>query len=135
MSTPFISIIIPVYNSEKLLKQCLDSVLNQTLNNIEIICVDDGSTDNSFEILKEYEKKDNRVIALTQKNSGAGVARNKGVEIAKGKYIAFIDSDDWIEHDALEKLYNNIENNDSDMVLFNSIEHKPDYQFKKRILL
>lgn len=135
MSTPFISIIIPVYNSEKLLKQCLDSVLNQTLNNIEIICVDDGSTDNSFEILKEYEKKDNRVIALTQKNSGAGVARNKGVEIAKGKYIAFIDSDDWIEHDALEKLYNNIENNDSDMVLFNSIEHKPDNQFKKRIYL
>lgn len=133
MSSTYVSVIIPVYNSEKLLNQCLDSVLNQTLKDIEIICVDDGSTDESLKILKEYEKNYKRVIVLSQKNSGAGVARNKGMEIAKGQYIAFIDSDDWIEPDTLEKLYENIKNNDSDMVLFNSIEHKPNNEFRKRI--
>lgn len=128
-----ISVIIPIYNSENLLSKCLDSIINQTLNNIEIICVDDGSTDNSFKILKEYENKDNRVIVITQENSGAGIARNKGIDIAKGKYIAFVDSDDWIKYDALKKLHDNIKNNDSDMVLFNAIEHKPNNQHRERI--
>ena len=135
MSKIKVSVIIPVYNSEKLLNQCIDSICNQTLKDIEIICIDDGSTDNSPKILKEYEKKDSRIIALSQKNSGAGVARNKGIDIANGEYIAFVDSDDWIEDNALEKLYNNIKNNDSDMVLFNSIEHKPNKEFRKRIYL
>ncbi len=135
MSDIKVSVIIPVYNSEKVLNQCIDSVCNQTLSDIEIICVDDGSEDNSLKILKEYEKKDSRVNVLSQKNSGAGVARNKGIDLAKGEYIAFVDSDDWIEGNALEKLYNNIKSNDSDMVLFNSIEHKPNNEFRKRIYL
>jgi len=135
MSDIKVSVIIPVYNSEKVLNQCIDSVCNQTLSDIEIICVDDGSQDNSLKILKEYEKKDSRVNVLSQKNSGAGVARNKGIDLAKGEYIAFVDSDDWIEDNALEKLYDNIKSNDSDMVLFNSIEHKPNNEFRKRIYL
>ncbi len=135
MSNVIVSVIIPVFNSEELLKQCLDSVLNQTLKDFEIICVDDGSTDNSLEILRKYEENDERIIVLYQENAGAGVARNKGIEIAKGEYIAFIDSDDWIESDALEKLYNNIKHNDSDMVLFNSVEHKPNNEFRERIYL
>jgi len=135
MSDIKVSVIIPVYNSEKVLNQCIDSVCNQTLSDIEIICVDDGSEDNSLKILKEYEKKDSRVNVLSQKNRGAGVARNKGIDVANGEYIAFVDSDDWIEDNALEKLYNNIKSNDSDMVLFNSIEHKPNNEFRKRIYL
>ena len=133
MSKILISVIIPVYNSENLLNQCLDSVLNQTLNNIEIICVDDGSTDNSLSILEEYEKDHDEIKVFSQKNSGAGIARNKGIDVAQGEYIAFLDSDDWLEIDALEKLYKNITNNDADMTLFNAIEHKPNNEFRRRI--
>lgn len=133
MSEIKISVIIPVYNSENLLPQCLDSVIKQTLGDIEIICVDDGSTDNSLNILKEYEKKDNRIKVFTQKNSGAGTARNKGMDEAQGEYIAFLDSDDWLELDALEKLYNHITSNNAEVTLFNAIEHKPNNQFNKRI--
>ena len=133
MASISVSIIIPVYNSENLLNQCLDSVINQTLSEIEIICVDDGSSDNSLNILKDYEEKDNRIKVFSQKNSGAGVARNKGIDVAQGEYIAFLDSDDWLEKDALEKLCNNIKCNESEMVLFNAIEHKPNNQFRKRI--
>lgn len=135
MSKIKVSVIIPVYNSEKLLKHCLDSIINQSLTSIEIICVDDGSTDNSLKVLEELKKKDNRIIVLSQENSGAGVARNKGLEIAKGEFISFVDSDDWMEPDALEKLYNHCISNDSDMALFNSIEHKPNNKFRKRIYL
>lgn len=104
---PFkISIIIPVYNASLYLKECLDSVLSQTLKDIEIICIDDGSTDNSYEILCEYAAKDNRFIILQQENKGAGAARNKGMEIAKGKFLAFLDADDYYsDNTALEKLY------------------------------
>ena len=104
---PFkITIIIPVYNASLYLKECLDSVLNQTLKNTEIICIDDGSTDNSYEILHEYATKDNRFIILQQENKGAGAARNKGMEIAKGKFLAFLDADDYYsDNTALEKLY------------------------------
>ena len=104
---PFkITIIIPVYNASLYLKDCLDSVLNQTLKDIEIICIDDGSTDNSYEILCEYAAKDNRLIILQQENKGAGAARNKGMEIAKGKFLAFLDADDYYsDNTALEKLY------------------------------
>lgn len=101
---PYISIIIPIYNSEKYLKQCLDSVINQTLKEIEIICVDDGSTDSSLEILKEYAKKDDRIIILKQKNSGSAAARNYALTKASGKYIGFIDSDDYIDNNYYEEL-------------------------------
>ena len=116
---PLVSVIIPVYNVEKYLKQCIDSVINQTLKDIEIICVDDGSTDNSLNILKEYALKDERIVIIRQKNKHAGVARNQGLKIAKGKYIHFLDSDDWIEHYAYEKLCNIMKNsNYPDIIKF-----------------
>lgn len=92
-----ISVIIPIFNAEKTLKRCLDSILNQTFKNFEIICVNDGSQDKSIDILKEYKEKDNRIIIIQQENKGVSSARNAGIKIAKGKYITFIDSDDWIE--------------------------------------
>lgn len=95
MSKIKISVIIPVYNAEQYLKQCMESVLGQTLKEIEIICIDDGSIDNSLNILKEYQKKDNRIIIFSQENQGAAVARNKGLELAKGIYVAFMDPDDY----------------------------------------
>ena len=98
---PKISVIIPVYNAEKYLRVCLDSVVNQTLEDIEIICVNDGSTDKSSNILKEYAEKDGRIIILTQKNQGAAIARNKGISVAKGEYLSLLDCDDFFELDML----------------------------------
>ena len=111
--TPKISVIIPVYNVEEYLRECLDSVVNQTLKEIEIICVDDGSTDNSLEILKEYAQKDKRFTVIAQKNQGSGKARNNAIDNAKGEFIAFMDSDDMYPNEkTLEHLYNKaIENN------------------------
>ncbi len=100
-----VSVIIPVYNEEMFLRQCLDSLLTQTLKEIEIICVDDGSTDNSLEILHQYEKNDSRVQVIMQKKQYAGVARNKGLDIARGKYLLFLDADDYFEDDMIEILY------------------------------
>ncbi len=103
---PKISVIIPTYNKEKYLNECLDSVINQTLKEIEIICVNDGSTDNSLTILKEYEKKDKRIKIINQENSGVAIARNRAMDISKGEFIAFLDSDDKIINDnSLENLY------------------------------
>ena len=103
---PKVSVIIPVYNAEKYLRQCLDSVVNQTLQEIEIICVDDGSTDGSLAILREYEAADSRVKVLTQKNQYAGVARNNGMAAATGEYYAFMDADDYYSENALASMYN-----------------------------
>ena len=100
-----ISIIIPVYNVEKYLHECLDSIINQTFTDIEIICVDDGSTDKSSEILEEYEQKDKRFTVISQPNKGVSAARNRGMQQAKGKYIMFVDSDDWLAHNACEQAY------------------------------
>lgn len=113
-----ISVIIPVYNVEKYLKECLESVVNQTLNDIEIICIDDGSTDSSPSILKEYQNNDERFIIINQENSGPGAARNRGIKEAKGKYTYFLDSDDYLELDALEKLYDVGEKTDVDFIIF-----------------
>lgn len=114
---PLVSVIIPVYNTEKYLRQCLDSVINQTLKDIEIICVDDGSKDNSLNILKEYQQKDNRIIILQQQNQYAGVARNNGLKIAKGKYLSFLDSDDFFELNMLKEMYDRAESDQSDVVV------------------
>ena len=100
-----VSVILPVYNASDYLHQCMDSIVGQTLKDIEIICVDDGSTDNSLDILKEYEQKDKRVKVIQQKNAGAGAARNNGLSIATGEYLSFLDSDDFFEPDMLEKAY------------------------------
>lgn len=102
---PVVSIIMPVYNTEKYLRQALDSLVEQSLPNIEIIVVDDGSTDNSLQILREYEAKDSRVRVFTQKNKYAGVARNKGLKYAAGEYVIFLDSDDYFDRELVEKAY------------------------------
>ncbi len=117
--TPKVSVIIPVYNVEKYLRECLDSVVKQTLKEIEIICVDDGSTDKSLEILKEYAKKDNRITVITQKNLHAGVARNAGLTVARGEYVHFLDSDDWVEKDIYTKSLSDIDKDDIDVYVFN----------------
>lgn len=114
-----ISVIIPVYNVEKYLNQCLDSVCNQSFKNLEIICVNDGSTDNSLEILKDYSKKDDRIKIISQDNNGLGHARNTGLKHAAGDYVFFLDSDDFLCENCLEELYLNITSNGSDLVIFN----------------
>ena len=115
---PKVSVIIPVYNVEEYLRQCLDSVVNQTLKEIEIICVDDGSTDSSLEILKEYAAKDKRITVIKQENLHAGVARNAGLAVAKGEYIHFLDSDDWVELTMLEKTFKRITKDNADICVF-----------------
>lgn len=100
-----VSVIVPVYNVEQYLERCLKSLIEQTLKEIEIICVNDGSKDNSLSILKDYAKKDSRIKIINKENEGISAARNSGIDIAKGEYISFIDSDDWVDLDFLEKLY------------------------------
>lgn len=117
-NTPKISIIICAYNREEYLKRCLNSVKNQTLKNIEIICADDGSTDNTLDVFRKYANKDHRFKFFTQKNSGPGVARNKAIKMATGEYIMFLDSDDWIELNTCEELYKKVKLNDLDILLF-----------------
>ena len=106
-----LSVIIPVYNVEKYLCKCLDSVLNQTFSDIEIICVNDASTDTSLQILNEYRHKDSRITIINnEKNLGLGLTRNHGLQYASGEYVHFLDSDDWLENSAYEKLFKVIEN-------------------------
>lgn len=114
---PLVSIIVPIYNVEPYLKKCIDSIINQTLTNIEIILVNDGSTDNSGNIIDEYAKKDKRIIAIHKENGGQASARNMGLDIASGKYIGFVDSDDWIELDMYENLYKKIKHTNSDICI------------------
>ncbi|MDO7020479.1 glycosyltransferase family 2 protein, partial [Brachyspira innocens] len=115
-----VSIIIPVYNVSNYLKTCLESVINQTYKELEIICINDGSTDNSFEILKEYASKDKRITIIDKKNAGVSAARNDGIEKAKGEYIFCIDSDDYIDNDFIEVFYNNAKKNNSDLVVLST---------------
>ena len=104
---PFISIIIPVYNNDKYISSCLNSIINQTINNIEIICIDDGSTDNSIKIIKEYQKKDNRIKLISEKKRGPGISRNIGINKSKGEFLSFMDSDDIYPNNyILEFMYN-----------------------------
>ncbi len=110
-----VSVIMPVYNSEKYLEKCISSVLNQSLRDIELICVDDGSTDSSPRILEDFAKKDSRVKVLHQQNLFAGMARNNGMKAAAGKYFAFWDSDDYFEHDAIETMLSLCEKSGADI--------------------
>jgi glycosyltransferase involved in cell wall biosynthesis len=113
-----VSVIIPVYNAEKYIEECLNSVVNQTLNDIEIICINDGSTDKSLEILRRYKKANSNIKIINQKNCGVSESRNLGVRMAKGEYIFFLDSDDYIELNLLDKCYNEAKKDDLDIVLF-----------------
>lgn len=116
-----VSVIIPVFNVEKYLKECIESISNQSLEDIEIICIDDGSTDNSLNILNDYADDDCRFKIILQDNLGPGAARNKGISIAEGKYIYFMDSDDILELNALENLYNLSEDKKTDFIFFKLI--------------
>lgn len=109
---PLISIIIPVYNVQDYLDECIESVINQSYFNLEIILVDDGSLDKSLVICKKWAQKDSRIIVIHKKNGGLSSARNAGLKIAKGKYISFIDSDDFITNNAIEIMFNSIDSND-----------------------
>lgn len=117
---PNLSIIIPVYNTEKYLKECIDSILNQNYSDFEIILVNDGSKDNSKKICEEYSKKDSRIIFFDKENEGVSLTRNFGITKARGKYITFIDADDWLEKEAYYKIFNILEKNqDVDLFIYN----------------
>lgn len=113
-----ISVVIPVYNTQNYLNECIDSVLNQSFKDFEIICINDGSTDNSLSILSDYEVSDERIKVISQQNRGLGASRNEGLKLAQGEYVLFLDSDDYLTPDALEKLYNQAYANDLDLILF-----------------
>lgn len=118
MSTqPKISVIVPVYNTEKYLSKCLDSILNQTLKDIEVIVVNDGSKDNSQTIINQYKNNDSRIISILKDNGGLSDARNVGIEKALGKYIAFVDSDDYIAAEMFKKMIDLAEEHQSEIVL------------------
>ena len=121
MNNPKISVIIPVYNTEPWLKECLDSVLHQTMVDFEVICVDDGSTDRSSAVLQEYATKDARFCVISQNNQGQSAARNAGLKIARGTYIYFLDSDDYIEPDLLETACRESDAKNLDIVIFDMI--------------
>lgn len=120
ISTPKVSVIIPVYNTELYLREALDSICNQSLKELEIIIINDGSTDNSQQIIDEYAKKDSRIITHRQPNQGQGVARNVGFSISNGKYIYYMDSDDILSKDTLEECYSICEKNQLDFILFDA---------------
>ena len=116
---PKVSIVVPIYNVESYLERCIQTLLNQTLKDIEIILIDDGSPDHCPQICNEYAQKDSRIKVIHKKNAGLGYARNSGLEIARGKYLAFVDSDDYVEANMYEILYNKIKDSNSDVVFCN----------------
>ena len=113
-----ISVIIPVYNVEEYLSECIGSVLNQTYKDLQIICINDGSTDNSLKILNDYAVKDSRIVLVSQENQGVSTARNKGINVAEGEYITFLDPDDWFEPELIEFALKAINNSHSDIAIF-----------------
>lgn len=116
-----VSVVIPVYNVEDYLEECLDSIINQTLDDIEIICINDGSTDSSLNILEKYANLDGRIIIHSQENSGLSASRNRGIDLSNGDYIYFIDSDDTLELNALSELYEFSNSNNLDLLIFKVI--------------
>ncbi len=117
---PMVSVIIPVYNSEKWIRKCIESVTSQSLRDLEIICINDGSTDGSADIIREYSRGDDRIILIDQENKGVSEARNAGLNTATGKYLAFVDSDDILEPEAIETLYRRMEERSLDLLSFNT---------------
>ncbi|MBU3111431.1 glycosyltransferase family 2 protein [Clostridium lacusfryxellense] len=114
---PQISIIVPIYNGEKYINKCLEMIINQKFKDFELIIIDDGSTDNSFNMCNDYAKKDLRIKVISKKNEGTWAARNRGIDESKGKYIIFFDCDDWYEDDLLAEMYQCIESNEVDLVI------------------
>lgn len=119
---PLISVVVPVYNAEKYLVKCLDSIINQTYKNIEIILVNDGSSDGSLKIINSYKKKyQDKIVVINKKNEGQGVARNEGIKISKGEYLTFVDSDDYIDKNMIFDMLNMAINLNADIVYTNSM--------------
>ncbi len=118
-----VSVLVPIYNVEKFLPECLDSLISQTLKEIEIICINDGSTDRSLEIIKEYAKNDERIVIINKKNSGYGDSMNHGLKKATGEYIGIVESDDFIDIDAFEIMYNVAKKNGAEVVKSNYYEY------------
>lgn len=127
---PKISVLVPIYNVKNYLTQCLDSLVNQTLTDIEIICIDDGSTDGSAAIIQEFQKSDSRIKVITKRNSGYGDSMNRGLKKASGKYIAIVEPDDYIDLNAFEKLYDYASTYDADVVRANYYTNKGDKDTK-----
>ena len=122
VENPLVSVIVPIYNTAEYLEECLDSLISQTLEDIEIICVEDKSSDDCLKILKEYSKKDDRIVLIeNDSNQGQSISRNNGLKVAKGEYVAFLDSDDWIDRNTYEQLYKFAKDNDHDLVVFNAL--------------
>lgn len=120
---PKVSILVPIYNVEKYLRECLESLIAQTLEDIEIICINDGSTDSSPEIIKEFQAKDKRIKVINKENSGYGASMNKGVEAATGEYIGIVESDDFADKTMFENLYNQAKANDLDILKSDFIQY------------
>lgn len=129
---PELSVIIPIYNTEEYLTKCLDSVANQTFKDIEIICVDDGSTDNSLSILNEYKQKDTRIKIINKENGGVSSARNSGIEKSRGTYLTFLDSDDWIDLDLYEKCLEKMKLENADILNF-GLMFEPSHTYGKTV--
>lgn len=127
-----VSIIVPVYNVEKYLERCLDSLINQSFHDIEILAINDGSTDRSLEILKKYESTDNRIKIINNSNVGVSETRNIGIMESKGEFIVFVDSDDWIDKDMIEKMYKFMVNEKSDMVISTYIREFGDHSRERK---
>ncbi len=131
-----LSVIVPVYNTNKYLPKCLDSILNQSLKDIEIIVINDGKSDNSVETIKKNEKKyKNKIVFIDKKNGGQGSARNVGIKKAHGEYIGFVDSDDFIEETMYEEMYNTAKENNSDIVICNISDYYEKNDTKKEVSL
>lgn len=126
---PKVSVIVPIYNVEKYLDRCMESLLNQTLKDIEIIMVDDGSPDNCPQMCDEYAKKDRRIKVVHKKNGGLSDARNAGLKVATGEYVAFVDSDDYQSLNTYEELYHQAESGDYDVVYGGAFWNKSNGEF------
>lgn len=120
---PKLSIIIPVYNVEKYLPKCLGSILEEPFKDLEVICVNDGSTDGSLDVLQKIKKNDDRVVIIDKKNEGSGIARNIGLSTAQGEYVYFIDSDDWLEDDVLAKIIAKADELQTDILVFGGLSY------------
>lgn len=131
--SPLISIIVPIYNAEKYLEQCLDSLIQQSYINIEIICIDDGSKDSSSEVVDKYVRRDKRVKLIRQENAGVSKTRNTGISYAQGEYIMFVDSDDWIDLNTCESVLDLIVENNADIVMWSYVSEREDEKNYKNV--
>ena len=128
-----VSIIIAAYNIDQYIERCINSIINQTLKDIEIIVVNDGSKDRTLDIIKDIASKDSRIKIIDKQNQGLIEARKSGMKIANGEYLLFVDGDDWLEIDTLEKLYKNAKSNNSDIVIYNAYNSYDNSKYKLNI--